>query len=63
MGKKIKFMGKPYKRQELRDVPGDPVVKNLPANTGDTNQSNPWSGKIPHVVGWLSPVQLSESAF
>ena len=27
-------MGKPYKRQELRDFPGDPVVKNLPANTG-----------------------------
>ena len=34
--------------------PGGLVVKNLPANAGDTEFS-PWSGKIPHAVEQLSP--------
>ena len=33
------------------DFPGGPVVKNLPANAGDTA---PWSRKIPHTTGQLS---------
>ena len=32
------------------DLPYGPVVKNPPANGFD-----PWSGKIPHAVGQLSP--------
>ena len=32
-----------------RDFPGSPVVKNPPANAGDTG-FKPWSGKIPHAV-------------
>ena len=31
------------------DFPGSPVVKNPPANAGDTG-FKPWSGKIPHAV-------------
>ena len=34
------------------DVPGGPVVKNLPANAGDTDLI-PWPGKIPHAAGQL----------
>ena len=28
--------GKAYSRKEVEDFPGDSVVKNLPANAGDT---------------------------
>ena len=44
-----------YKAQEKesKDLPGGPVVKNPPANAGDTG-SIP-SGKIPHAKGQLSP--------
>ena len=34
--------------------PGGAVVKNPPANAGDTG-SKPWSGKIPHAAEQLSP--------
>ena len=34
--------------------PGGSVVKNPPANAGDTG-SEPWSGKIPHAMEQLSP--------
>ena len=34
-----------------RGFPGGPVVKNLPANAGDTDS---WSGKIPQAVRQLS---------
>ena len=37
----------------LSDFPGGPVVKNLPANAG--NNFHPWSRKIPHATGQLSP--------
>ena len=36
------------------DFPGGAVVKNLPANAGDTG-FEPWSGKIPHATEQLSP--------
>ena len=42
------------KKSTLGDFPGSAVVKNPPANAGDT-RSIPWSGKIPHAVEQLSP--------
>ena len=40
-----------------RGFPGGTVVKNPPANTGDTGSSpGPWSGKIPHAHGATKPV-------
>ena len=35
------------------DFPGDPAVKNPPANAGDHGFS-PWSGRIPHAEGQLN---------
>ena len=35
-------------------LPGGSVVKNLPANAGDTG-SSPGPGKIPHATEQLSP--------
>ena len=35
----------------LKDFPGGPVVLNLPAK----DVFDPWSGKIPHAMGQLSP--------
>ena len=37
-----------------RDFPGGPVVKNSAANVGD-HGFDPWSGKLPHAMGRLSP--------
>ena len=37
-----------------QDFPGGTVVKNPPANAGDTG-SSPGPGKIPHAVEQLSP--------
>ena len=47
-----------YTRRELggmcsEDFPDGPMAENLPANAGD--RFNPWSGKIPHALGQLSP--------
>ena len=36
--------------------PGGAVVKNPPADAGDTGSSPPWSRKIPHAMEQLSPV-------
>jgi len=36
------------------DFPGGPVVKNPPANAGDTG-FDPWSRKIPHAAGQQCP--------
>ena len=41
-------------KKDLRGFPGGTVVKNLPANAGDTG-SSPGPGKIPHAVEQLSP--------
>ena len=35
--------------------PGGAVVENLPANAGDTDGFEPWSGKIPHAAEQLGP--------
>ena len=35
-----------------KDFPGGTVVKNPPANAGNTG--SPWSGKIPHAMEQLS---------
>ena len=32
------------------DFPGDPVVKNLPSNAGDTSSVPGWGTKIPHAA-------------
>ena len=37
-----------------RDIPGDPVVKSLPSNAGDTGSIPGQGTKIPHAVGQLS---------
>ena len=42
------------KSLKIWDFPGAPVVKNLPANAGDTG-SNPSPGKIPHATEQPSP--------
>ena len=39
---------------ELGDFPGVPVVKNLPANTGDIGSIPCRGTKIPHARGQLS---------
>ena len=36
-------------------VPGDPLVKNLPSNAGDTGSMPGWGTKIPHALWPLSP--------
>ena len=41
------------KKNSWGDFPGGAVVKNPPANAGDTG-FEPWSGKIPHAVEQLS---------
>ena len=38
----------------MRHFPGGAVDKNLPSGTGGQG-FNPWSGKISHAVGLLSP--------
>ena len=38
----------------LRDLPGDLVVKNPPANAGDVDSGSSWGIKIPHALGQLS---------
>ena len=38
----------------MRDLPGGPVVKNLPSNAGDAGLIPGWGTKIPHAMGQLS---------
>ena len=37
------------------NVPGDPLVKTLPSNAGDTGSMPGWGTKIPHAMWPLSP--------
>ena len=45
--------GKGSQKTMVWDIPGGPVVKNLPTNAGDKVLS--WSGKIPRATGQPSP--------
>ena len=40
---------------DLRDLPGGPVVKNLPCNVGDSGSVLGQGTRIPHATGQLSP--------
>ena len=42
------------------DFPGGPVVKNLPANSGDMDSISDPGTKIPHSIGQLSPCTTTE---
>ena len=42
------------KNKQNRDLPGGPVVKNLPCNPGGC-RFDPWSEKIPHATEQISP--------
>ena len=46
----------------VRDFPGDPVVKNLPSNAGDTDSIPGQGTKISHVVGQLSLCSATREA-
>ena len=35
----------------IRDIPGGPVVKNLPSDTGDVGSIPNWGTKIPQAAG------------
>ena len=39
---------------EIRDFPGDPVVKNPPSNAGDAGSIPVWGAKVPRAAGQLS---------
>ena len=43
-----------YLKSDKQDFPGGAVVKNPPANAGDTG-SSPGLGRFPHAVEQLSP--------
>ena len=38
------------------DIPGGPVVKNLPSNAGDMGSVPGWGTKIPNATGQLRPL-------
>ena len=48
------FTDKTLKEKGKRDVPGAPVVKNLPSNAGGLGSIPGWGTKMPHVRGQLS---------
>ena len=53
-----------YKNSRDQDVPGGPVVKKPPYNTGDASLIPGWGTKIPHSVEQLSPcVATTEPVF
>ena len=41
-------------KMEIRDFPGDPVVKNPPSNAGDAGSIPVWGAKVPRAAGQLS---------
>ena len=41
--------------KSYRDIPGCPVVKNLPWSAGDAGSIPGWGSKIPHALEQLSP--------
>ena len=42
-------------KEDARDFPGGPVVKNLPSNAGDVGLIPGWGTKIPRASGLQSP--------
>ena len=44
-----------FQEKEEEDFPGGPVVKNPPADAGDTGSIPDPGTKIPHVTGQLTP--------
>ena len=49
------YRGKHKHKNPSGDLPGGPVVKNLPSKTGDTGFIPGGGAKIPHATGQLSP--------
>ena len=43
-----------FKNKTYEEIPGDPVVKNSPSNTGDSGRIPGWETKILHATGQLS---------
>ena len=43
-----------FKTYQIRDFPGDPVVKNPPSNAGDVGLIPGQGTKVPHDSGQLS---------
>ena len=48
----------PYLYKLYWDLPGGPVVKNLPCNAGDVGSIPGWGTKIPPAAKQLSPCAL-----
>ena len=46
--------------EEWRELPGGPVVKNLPSNAGDVGSIPDQGTKIPHALGQLSPLTATK---
>ena len=40
--------------EEWRELPGGPVVKNLPSSAGDVGSTPGWGTKVPHAWEHLS---------
>ena len=49
------------KKRHLEDIPGGPVVKNLPSNAGDIGSIPGQGTKIPHAVGQLTVRETQHS--
>ena len=45
------------------EIPGSPVVRNLPSNAGDTGSVPGQGPKIPHAVVQLSQMPLGNPAW
>ena len=46
--------------EEWRELPGGPVVKNLPSSAGDVGSIPDQGTKIPHALGQLSPLTATK---
>ena len=54
------FSGSHIKKSKKRDLPGGPVVKNPPANAGDTGSTpGPGRSHMPRIIEARVPQQLS----
>ena len=51
----------PFER--LWESPGSPVVKDPPANSGDTGSIPGWGTKIPHTAEQLTPCAATTEAW